>query len=242
MRWIVGLVSAVVLVALLVLGLIALVPTERIAGLGPRLGNPLCRQPRIVDRQPHPESRQHPGQRPAQIAEAHDSHLGPGQQPRPCIARPAPHLAPRPEIRIAVVDAAQQRQREPQPDLGHRPRKHRPRRHHMDAPRECRRVRHVVQQVALDIEDTAQRRHPRQCALAQRRLPDDVAHLPQHRVRQVRQLVVRRLDHAVTGMQLRQPLRRKDQRQRARQRAGQDQRTGIGHGRPRRLAGGTGAR
>ena len=79
------------------------------------------------------------------------------------------------EGEVGVDDVARQVERHGEAELGDRLGKHRAGRHHMDAALEQQIVGHVVEQVGLDVEDAAQRRHALERLARQRRLADDVA-------------------------------------------------------------------
>ena len=71
-----------------------------------------------------------------------------------------PHSsAPLPEGEVGVDDVARQVERHGEAELGDRLGEDRAGRHHMDAALEQHVVGHVVDEIGLDIEDAAQRRH-----------------------------------------------------------------------------------
>jgi len=187
-------------------------------------------QPRVKGLDARRKGREQRHDGPAQIAKAQNADIGPGQQPRLAVARPAPAFAPGAEIGIGGGDLAQQAQRKAKANLGHRLRKDRARGDHMDAARKDRVIGHVQDQVGFDVEDAAQPGQLCQRRLVQWRLPDDIARPAQHRVGQMRHLFRPGLDHLISRVQCGPLPGREDQVQAARIGGRDDKRAGVRHG------------
>ena len=89
-------------------------------------------------------------------------------------------------------------------------------RHHVNAALEQRRIGHVVDEVALDIEDAAQRLQPLQRVRFDRRLADDVAGRRQDRIGQGGQTIGFAFHDLIGVEELPAPRIGQDQRERAR--------------------------
>ena len=171
---------------------------------------------------------QHLAQAAAEVAEADDADLGPGQQARAGVAVAAPELAPLAEGKVGLGHAPEQVQREGEPKLGHRAGKDGAGGDDVDAAPEQFGIGHVVDQVRLDVQHRPQAGKPHQRQFRQRRLAEDVARLAQHVVRQRVQRVGTGLHHLVSVVQAGAGGGGEDQIEAAR--FGRSDDDGLGHG------------
>ena len=208
---------------------------SRSAGSTTGLAQHRRRQPGVVGAQPGAEAGEEPGEGVAEVAEADEADLRAREQPGGGVAGAAPELAALAEGEVGVGDAAGEVEREAEAELGHRLGEDRAGRHRVDAAREEEVVGHVVEKVALDVEDAAELRHRLDGGAGERRLADEVARSRQHGRVEPADRGGLGLDERVACFEPRPRLGREDQLERARLRRADDERLVSDHSPPPRL-------
>jgi len=181
-------------------------------------------QPRVERASPCPEPGEQSVQRAPQLAEADEADLRSAEQARGSAAFQPPQLTPLAKRDVGLDDVPGEVERHSQPQFGDRLGEDRGGGDDMNAPREGLAVGHVVEEIALDIEDAPQRRESRQQVFGERRLSDDVARPGEDFRGKLTNPPRAGFHDPVSRPEPRERLRREDQIERARFRRADDDR------------------